>query len=70
MENVLQSHSRVILEDNGEWKSSLWAEIQEMYAVAHITQKESEPDTSVLISQSLTGRQLVRNKEQIRLTYW
>lgn len=51
------------------WKTMVrgsppWGQKLRKYsAVVLITWKEREPDTSVLISQSLTGRQLVRNNE-------
>lgn len=70
MENISPPHSRVTLEGHGEGKSSLGADTQEMHAVVHITWQEREPDPPALISQSLTGRKLVRNKEQVRLTHW
>lgn len=47
-----------------------YSESQEMYVVVHITWKEKESNTYILVSQSLIGRQLVRNKERIRLKYW
>lgn len=69
MENIPPPHSRVTLEGHGEGKSSLGADTQEMHAVVH-THGRREPDPPVLISQSLTGRKLVRNKERVRLTHW
>ena len=55
MENILQFHSRVILKDNGERKSSLFRNSRNALSV-HITWKEKKPITSILISQSLVGR--------------
>lgn len=67
MDNTPQSHSRMTLKVNGEGKPS---QCLPMGRNSGNPWKEKESDKSTPISQSLTGRQLVRNIQRTRMKYW